>query len=99
MTDATPASQQLAIVERDLARVIDRLSDAVATARGLADATDWQSDAATAYHLKAEAWARAVTGLAYLAETARIDAAHARDRAALREADAHAALFAPAGVR
>ncbi|MCP2638256.1 hypothetical protein K0817_017010 [Microbacterium sp. HD4P20] len=96
---AAPASHQLAVVVRDLAALIEGLTDAAATARGLSAATDWQSSAATAFHEKAELWAGQVSGLICLAETARIDAAHARDRAAFREADAYAAAFAPAGAR
>jgi nitrate reductase assembly molybdenum cofactor insertion protein NarJ len=99
VSDSTPASEQLAIVVRDLARVVDRLTDAATAARGLSAATDWQSKAATAFHEKAEAWARSVSSLSSLAEDAREDAAHARDRAAFREADAYAALFAPTGAR
>jgi nitrate reductase assembly molybdenum cofactor insertion protein NarJ len=99
VNDSTPASEQLAIVVRDLARVIDRLTDAATAARGLSAATDWQSKAATAFHEKAEAWAVAVSALSSLAEDARADAAHARDRAAFREAEAYAALLAPAGAR
>lgn len=96
---AAPASHQLAVVVRHLTDIIDRLTDAAASARTLSAATDWQSAAATAFHEKAEAWAGEVSGLICLAETARIDAAHARDRAAFREADAYAAAFAPAGAR
>lgn len=96
---AAPASHQLAVVVRDLTVIIDRLTDAAATARGLSAATDWQSAAATVFHEKAEAWAGQVSGLVCLAETARIDASHARDRAAFREADAYAASFAPVGAR
>lgn len=97
MNDPNPDSEQLAIIVRDLARVIERLADAAATARGLAAATDWQSKAASAYHVKAETWAGDVSGLMCLAETARLDAVRARDLAALREADARI-LFAPAGA-
>ncbi|WP_194410010.1 hypothetical protein [Microbacterium cremeum] len=96
---AAPVSHQLALVVRDLAVVIGRLTDAAAAARGLSAATDWQSAAAAAFHERAEAWAGEVSGLVCLAESARIDACHARDRAALREADAYAAAFAPAGAR
>ena len=96
---AAPASHQLAAVVRELATIIERLTDAAATARSLEAATDWQSAAATAFHDQAEAWAGEVSGLICLAETARIDAAHARDRAASREADAFTAAFAPAAAR
>ena len=96
---AAPASHQLAAVVRDLVMIIEQLTDAASTARGLAAATDWQSRAATAFHEKAESWAGEVSGLICLAETARIDAAHARDRAASREADAFAAAFTPAATR
>ncbi|WP_127818148.1 hypothetical protein [Microbacterium sp. CPCC 204701] len=94
-----PASHQLALVVRDLTAIIERLTDAATAARTLSAATDWQSAAATAFHDKADAWAGQVAGLVCVAETARTDAAHARDRAALREADAYAAAFAPAGAR
>ena len=96
---AAPASHQLAAVVRDLTAIIERLTDAAATARCLSAATDWQSTAATAFHEKAEAWAGSVSGVICLAETARIDASHARERAAFREAEAYAAAFAPAGAR
>jgi hypothetical protein len=95
---AAPASHQLSVVVRELATIIERLTDAAATARGLAAATDWQSPAATAFHDQAESWAGEVSGLICLAETARIDASHARDRAASREADA-LAVFTPAAAR
>lgn len=99
MNDPAPASHQLSVVVRDVAAIIERLTDAATAARALSAATDWQSSAATAFHEKAEAWAGAVSGLVCLAEAARIDASHARDRAAFREADAYAATFAPAGAR
>lgn len=99
MNDPVPASHQLSVVVRDLAAIIERLTDAATAARALSAATDWQSSAATAFHGKAEAWAGAASGLVCLAEAARIDASHARDRAAFREADAYAAAFAPTGVR
>lgn len=96
---AAPASHQLAFVVREMTAIIERLTDAAATARSLSAATDWQSSTATAFHEKAEAWAGAASGLVCLAEAARIDASHARDRAAFREADAYAAAFGPTGAR
>lgn len=94
-----PTADELAIVARELGPLVDRLTDAAAGARTLATATNWQAKAATAFHEKAEAWAAQVAGLVTLAETARTDAAHARDRMALLEADAYAARYAPAGAR
>ena len=82
-----------------LLRIIERIETAAATARTLSEATDWQAKSASAFHEKSTLWAGEVAGLACLAETAKLDAMHARDRAALREADAYAALFAPAGAR
>ena len=100
MTDTTtPVSHQLASVVDELGPLIERLQTVSGTARGLTGATDWQAKAATAFHELAEAWAGEVLGLICLAETARIDAANARDRARFREADAYAAAHAPAGAR
>ena len=82
---AEPASHQLAQAARDLARLIDRITDAAIVARGLADAVDWQAKAATAFHDRATRWAGDVSGLACLAETARYDLALAQDRAAFAE--------------
>lgn len=93
------AADELAIVARELAALVERVTDAAAAARSLAAATNWQATAATAFHEKAEDWAGQVAGLVCLAETARLDAEHARDRAALLEADASAALLAPTGAR
>lgn len=80
------AELRLAVVARELARVSDRLADAAAAARSLSAATDWQARAAVVFHERADAWAREVSGLVCLAETARESAARARDRAALRAA-------------
>lgn len=89
----------LAIVARELAFLTDRLADAAAAARGLAAATDWQARAATAFHERADKWAGDVSGLVCLAETTRLEAAHARDRAALRATAPDFSLFAPAATR
>jgi len=79
------ASHRLAIVAYELACLIERLEDAAALARRLSGETDWQAKAATAFHDRADAWAGAVSGLRCLAETARLDAAQARDRAVFAE--------------
>jgi len=79
------AARRLAVIAHDLARLIDRMTDAALVARGLADAVDWQARAATAFHDRATAWAGDVSGLACLAETARCDIARAHDRAAFGE--------------
>lgn len=84
------ASHQLAIVARELDRLLERIEDAAALARLLSDQTDWRATAATAFHEKADAWAGAVSGLRCLAETAQLDAARARDRAAFAESAASA---------
>ncbi|MFK4836363.1 hypothetical protein ACI3KY_11615 [Microbacterium sp. ZW T2_14] len=100
MTFAPPAgdsaAQQLSHVERELSRLLDRVTDAAHAARGLADAVDWQAKAATAFHDRATAWAGDVSGLSCVGETARHDVARARDRAAF--AESFAAVF-PGGVR
>lgn len=79
-------SGQLAAVAHELARLSDRIDDVAIVARGLADATDWQAKAATAFHDRATAWAGEVSSLVCAAETARQDATLARDRAAFAEA-------------
>ena len=94
---AGTAAQQLTTVERQLALLIENLADAALVARGLAGATDWQAKAATAFHDRATLWAGDVSGLSCLAETARTDAAHARDRALYAEATA--AFTRPGGIR
>ena len=70
---------------RELARLIDRITDAAVVARGLADAVDWQAQAATAFRERTVQWAGDVSGLACLAETTRYDVARAQDRAAFAE--------------
>ncbi len=84
-TGGDPASHQLAIVVRELGRLIERLEDAAALARRLSGETAWQAKAATAFHERADAWAGTVSGLRCQAETVRLDASHACDRAAFAE--------------
>ena len=79
------ASLQLTHVARELARLIDRITDAASAARGLADAVEWQAKSATTFHDRATRWAGDVSGLACLAETARYEVARAHDRAAFAE--------------
>lgn len=93
------ASHQLAIVTRELARLIDRLEDAAALARRLSGETDWQAKAATVFHERADAWAGAVSGLLGMAEAARHDAARARDRAAFAESARALASLVPGSDR
>ncbi len=93
---ADAATQQLAIVVRELAQLIDRITDAALAARGLAEATDWRAKAATAFHDRAVTWAGDVSGLGCLAETLRYDADRAQDRAAWA---ARLAALTPGGVR
>jgi hypothetical protein len=80
---STSPADQLRIVARELDLLIERIADAAALARSLAAATDWQARSATVFHDRAERWAGSVSGLTCAAETARLDAAIARDRAAL----------------
>jgi hypothetical protein len=93
---ADSAADQLAQIGRELARLIDRITEAATRARGLADAVDWQAKAATAFHDRATTWAGDVSGLACTAETARLEVAQARDRAASAES---LARLLPGGTR
>lgn len=88
---------QLTIVARELALLRDRLADAAIVARGLADATDWQAKAATAFHERATLWAGDVSGLGCLGEQAQAEVDRACDRA--RFAESFAALSLPGGGR
>ncbi|MDY0908147.1 hypothetical protein [Microbacterium sp. CFBP9034] len=82
MYDTSGATaSQLDIVARELAVVSRRIGDATQQARGLAAATDWQAKAAQAFHSLADEWAREISSLGCLAETARVAAAQARDAA------------------
>lgn len=82
MTYHSPgAASQLEIVIRELADLSERLVDEATSARGLAAATDWRARAAEAFHALARHWAGDVSGLVCLAETAKVCAAQARDRA------------------
>lgn len=83
---ADSASLQLAHALGQLARLIDRITDAALLARGLADAVRWQAKAAAAFHDRATGWAGDVSGLGCLAEGVRHDLARARERAAFAEA-------------
>ena len=89
------AAQQLADIARELGELIDRITDAAARARGLADAVDWQAKAARAFHERATGWAGDVSGLGCLAETARYEVVRAQDRAAF--ARSHEGLFPGSG--
>lgn len=89
MTPAFPdidsTADRLGWIAGELARLIDRITDAGLLARGLADAVDWQAKAATAFHDRATAWAGDVSGLGCAAESARHDIERARDRAAFAQ--------------
>ncbi|MDN3497184.1 hypothetical protein QL996_14675 [Planococcus sp. APC 4015] len=88
MTSATLCSPQatpeLDIVVSELARVSDLLLAFAGEARTLAAGTDWQARAAQAFHDRASRWAGDVSNLSYLAETARMSVASARDSARTR---------------
>ncbi|GAA5195468.1 hypothetical protein [Microbacterium jejuense] len=92
------ASHQLDIVVRELALLIERLEDAAAHARRLSGETQWQAKAATAFHELADAWAGEVSGLGCVAETVRLEASRARERAAFAESAWFASLQ-PGGAR
>lgn len=85
--DAPP--QQLAAVEEldEVVRALDALSDRIlevtAEARGVVALTDWHARAAVAFHERAEEWVGEISSLFCPAETARLLAAEARDRAAI----------------
>ncbi|WP_240642147.1 hypothetical protein [Microbacterium sulfonylureivorans] len=81
---AAMTASQLDVVARELAIVNERILDAASRARSLAAATDWRARAAEAFHARAEEWAREISSLVCLAETARLAAAQARDAAYLR---------------
>ncbi|WP_228479394.1 hypothetical protein [Microbacterium atlanticum] len=84
--DAGTSASRLQLVAGALSPLIDRMTDAASAARGLADDVDWQAEAAQAFHERAVAWAGDVSGLACLAETVRLEALRARDRAAFAAA-------------
>jgi len=82
---ADSAAHQLSQIEREFSRLLTRITDAAHVARGLRLPVDRVGEAAGAFHERATAWAGDVSGLSCLAETARYDAARARDRAAFAE--------------
>lgn len=55
--------EQLRWVERQLGEAAGRLMDARSRSRHLAEKTNWRTDAATAFHAKAESLRRSVAGL------------------------------------
>lgn len=69
-------------VVAELTLLSNRMLEAAASARGLACQTEWHARAALAFTERADRWARDVAGLGCLAETARVAAIGARDRAA-----------------
>lgn len=89
MTLVLPASDspahQWAVVAHELARLIERITDAGVAARGLSDAVDWHARAATVFHERATVWAGDVSGLVCVAETLRLEVDRARDRSASME--------------
>lgn len=78
-------ADRLDALAREVARLIERITDAALVARGLPEVVDWQAKSATAFHERATTWAGDVSGLACLAETVRFDTLRARDRAAFVE--------------
>ena len=77
--DAPRKIAVLSTIERQLREAIVRLSEVSARAVRLADQTDWRTDAATRFHVSADAWRQEVAGL-----SAHVDGAYegvARERA------------------
>ena len=70
----------LALVRRHLDESIGRLLEVSARSAGLAEQTDWRTDAATAFHTTAETWRRDVAALVPIVEDAREDLDLARAR-------------------
>jgi hypothetical protein len=73
----------LDIVVRELTLLCDRLLEAASVAQVLAAQTEWRARAAVAFAERSDRWARDVSALGCLAETARVAAIRARERAAL----------------
>ncbi|MGZ0712246.1 hypothetical protein ACWPKO_28315 (plasmid) [Coraliomargarita sp. W4R53] len=80
---AAEAHAQLAIVVRELELITGPLCSAIAQARTLDGATDWQSKTAATFHLLAQDWASDLGRLGVLAYEATGDARRARDYAAV----------------
>jgi ubiquinone biosynthesis protein UbiJ len=78
--DAARALEALASLQRQLGEAVSRLEAAAARAIGLAEQTDWRTDAATLFHESAEAFRREVATLASDVEGARDDLGRIRAR-------------------
>lgn len=78
--DTARALEILASIQRQLADAGGRLSDAAARAGGLAEQTDWRTDAATLFHASAHALRREVVSLAGEVDDAREHIARVRSR-------------------
>lgn len=65
---------QLDTVAAELSALVDRFHDIAAVARTLPALTDWQSNAARAFHESAGDWAAEVGHLGAIAEHARAEA-------------------------
>ena len=76
--DAPHKIEVLSTIERQLREAIARLSDASARAARLADQTDWRTDAATRFHVSADAWRHEVVGLSAHVEGANEEVARER---------------------
>lgn len=79
---AATATEQLAIVVRELESIIAPLCAALAQARALDSATQWQSKTAEAFHLMAEDWAHDLSRLGVLAYEGVGDVRRAHEHAA-----------------
>jgi uncharacterized protein YukE len=67
-------------IQRQLSDAAQRLRHASARANGLADQTDWRTDAATRFHASADSWRHDVAALAHLVEGAGDEVSRARLR-------------------
>ena len=78
--DAPRKIEVLSTIERQLREAIVRLSDVSARSVRLADQTDWRTDAATRFHVSADAWRHEVARLSAHVQGANEDVARERAR-------------------
>lgn len=78
--DVVHTIEAVDVIQRQLSEAVERLRHASARANGLADQTDWRTDAATRFHASADAWRHDVAGLASLVEGAGEEVSRARLR-------------------
>ena len=77
---ATRALEVIDSVQRQLGDAVGRLTDVSARAVGVANETDWRTDAATAFHSDADTWRRDVSTLSGAVDDARGEVGRLRSR-------------------